>query len=629
MGKIIGIDLGTRNSVAAVIEGGEPVIITNDMGGRTFYSIVAVNPKDGARLVGQTAKRQAIVNPKNTVFSVKRFMGRKLDEPEIQRAIANIPYEVQRATNGDVRVVMNGRQYAPPEISAMILQKIKTDAEAFLGQTVSQAVITVPAYFNDSQRQATKDAGKIAGLEVIRIINEPTASALAYGLGKDADETIAVYDFGGGTFGISILEIGDGVFEVRATNGDTFLGGDDFDTKIVEWAADQFQREHGIDLRQDQQALQRLRDAAENAKIALSTTMQAELSLPFITADVTGPKHLKLLLNRTVLERLTRDLIERSLDSCRRVMQDAGLEKSEVTQVVLVGGMTRMPAVRNAVRGFFGKVPHKGVNPDEVVALGAAIQAGVLNGDVRDVLLLDVIPLTLSIETLGGVATPLIERNSTLPTFKNQVFSTAADNQTQVEIHITQGERPLANDNISLGRFILDGLPPAPRGVPQIEVTFDITPDGIFNVTAKDQATGRGQSMRIIPSSGLTEAEINQMVGEIQQYYAEDKARRQAMERRNRVDSVVYSAEKYINDNAHRLSRGTQIMIQQKIDRVRAGLPHRDTSQFQASVELQAILRLQKGIEAMRSILDGGDIALIKVAVNKLRIVLQEVDATL
>ncbi|MCA9969357.1 MAG: molecular chaperone DnaK, partial [Anaerolineales bacterium] len=462
MGKIIGIDLGTTNSVAAVMEGGEPVVIPSAEGSRLFPSIVAVNPKSGERLVGLVAKRQAVINPHNTVFSVKRFMGRKYDDPEVARARTYVPYEVRKAPNGDIRVVMNDREYSPPEISAMILQKIKTDAEAYLGQPVTQAVITVPAYFNDSQRQATKDAGKIAGLDVLRIVNEPTASSLAYGLGSNKDEIIAVYDLGGGTFDISILEVGDGVFEVKSTNGDTFLGGDDFDLKIIDWAAEQFKMQEGIDLRSDRQALQRLREAAEKAKIELSTTMQTELNLPYITADASGPKHLNLTLTRAKLEQLTEDLVRRSIEPCRQALKDAGLGKSEITQVVLVGGMTRMPAIQQAVKSFFGKEPHKGVNPDEVVGLGAAIQAGVLGGDVKDVLLLDVTPLTLGIETLGGVSTALIERNTTIPTKKSQIFSTAADGQTQVEIHVVQGERPMAADNKSLGKFILDGIPPAP-----------------------------------------------------------------------------------------------------------------------------------------------------------------------
>ncbi|WP_420644571.1 molecular chaperone DnaK [Candidatus Leptofilum sp.] len=569
MGKIIGIDLGTTNSVAAVMEGGEPVVISSAEGGRTFPSIVAINAKTGERLVGQVAKRQAVINPLNTVFSVKRFMGRKFDDPVVQKALKYSPYEVRKAPNGDVRVVMNEREYSPPEVSAMVLQKIKADAEAYLGQPVSQAVITVPAYFNDSQRQATKDAGKIAGLEVLRIVNEPTASSLAYGLGSDVDELIAVYDLGGGTFDISILEVGDGVFEVKSTNGDTFLGGDDFDQKIIDWAAEQFKMDQGIDLRDDRQALQRLREAAEKAKIELSTTMQTELNLPYITADASGPKHLNLTLSRAKFDQLTDELVKRSIEPCRQALKDAGVSKGDITQVVLVGGMTRVPAIQEAVRQFFGKDPHKGVNPDEVVGIGAAIQAGVLGGDVKDVLLLDVTPLTLSIETLGGVATPLIERNTTIPTKKSQVFSTASDSQTQVEIHVTQGERQMAADNKSLGKFILDGIPPAPRGVPQIEVTFDINADGILNVTAADKATGKQQAMQIIPSSGLSDTEIEKMVQDAESHAAEDEARRQEVESRNKADSAVYSAEKFLAENGEQIPEASKAAIQSQVDAVK------------------------------------------------------------
>jgi molecular chaperone DnaK len=569
MGKIIGIDLGTTNSVAAVMEGGEPVVISSAEGGRTFPSIVAINTKTNERLVGQVAKRQAVVNPLNTVFSVKRFMGRKFDDPVVTKALKYVPYEVRKAPNGDVRVVMNEREYSPPEVSAMILQKIKADAEAYLGQPVTQAVITVPAYFNDSQRQATKDAGKIAGLEVLRIVNEPTASSLAYGLGNKDDQLIAVYDLGGGTFDISILEVGDGVFEVKSTNGDTFLGGDDFDQKIIDWAAEQFKMDQGIDLREDRQALQRLREAAEKAKIELSTTMQTELNLPYITADASGPKHLNLTLSRAKFEQLTDELIKRSIEPCRQALKDAGVSKSEITEVVLVGGMTRVPAIQEAVRQFFGKEPHKGVNPDEVVGIGAAIQAGVLGGDVKDVLLLDVTPLTLSIETLGGVATPLIERNTTIPTKKSQVFSTASDSQTQVEIHVTQGERQMASDNKSLGKFILDGIPPAPRGVPQIEVTFDINADGILNVTAADKATGKQQAMQIIPSSGLADSEIERMVQDAEAHAAEDEERRQQVESRNKADSAVYSAEKFLSENGEQIPEASKAAIQSQVDAVK------------------------------------------------------------
>lgn len=592
MGKIIGIDLGTTNSVAAVMEGGEPVVISSAEGNRLFPSIVAVNPKTEERLVGQVAKRQAVVNPDNTVFSVKRFMGRKFNDPEVNKARKYIPYEVREAPNGDIRVVMNNREYSPPEISAMILQKIKSDAEAYLGQPVTQAVITVPAYFNDSQRQATKDAGKIAGLEVLRIVNEPTASSLAYGLGNEKDEVIAVYDLGGGTFDISILEVGDGVFEVKSTNGDTFLGGDDFDQRIIDWAAEQFKMDQGIDLRQDRQALQRLREAAEKAKIELSTTMQTELNLPYITADAGGPKHLNLTLTRAKVEQLTEDLVQRSIEPCRQALKDAGVTVSDITEVVLVGGMTRMPAIQEAVEKFFGKSPHKGVNPDEVVGLGAAIQAGVLGGDVKDVLLLDVTPLTLGIETLGGVATPLIERNTTIPTKKSQIFSTAADGQTQVEIHVVQGERKMAADNKSLGKFILDGIPPAPRGIPQIEVTFDINADGILNVHAQDKATGREQAMQIIPSSGLSDEEIEHMVKDAERHAAEDEKRKERVEARNLADSAVYSAEKFLRENGDNLPEAQKSAVQSQVDAVKSALEGDDVSAIQAAAgQLQAVMQ--------------------------------------
>ena len=577
MGRIIGIDLGTTNSVAAVMEGGEPAVIPSAEGGRLFPSIVAMNPKTDERMVGQVAKRQAVVNPQNTISSVKRFMGRKFEDPEVKRAREYVSYEVREASNGDIRVVMNEREYSPPEISAMILQKIKADAEAYLGAPVTQAVITVPAYFNDSQRQATKDAGKIAGLEVLRIVNEPTASSLAYGLGSDADEVIAVYDLGGGTFDISILEVGDGVFEVKSTNGDTFLGGDDFDQRIIDWAAEQFKMEQGIDLRNDRQALQRLREAAEKAKIELSTTVQTELNLPYITADSSGPKHLNLTLTRSKFEQLTDDLVKRTIEPVRRALQDAGVTTSEVDEVVLVGGMTRMPAIQEAVREFFGKAPHKGVNPDEVVGVGAAIQAGVLGGEVKDVLLLDVTPLTLSIETLGGVATALIERNTTVPTKKSQVFSTASEGQTQVEIHVVQGERPMAADNKSLGRFILDGIPPAPRGVPQIEVTFDINADGILNVNARDKATGREQDMQIIPSSGLSDDEIEQMVREAEENAAADRDRRATVEARNLADSAVYSAEKFLRENGDSVPQANREAIESQVEQVKTALQGEET----------------------------------------------------
>ncbi len=585
MGKIIGIDLGTTNSVAAVMEGGEATVIPSAEGGRLFPSIVAVNPRSGERMVGQVAKRQAVVNPENTISSVKRFMGRKFGDPEVKRAREYVSYDVREAPNGDIRVVMNAKEYSPPEVSAMILQKMKADAEAYLGQQVTQAVITVPAYFNDSQRQATKDAGKIAGLEVLRIVNEPTASALAYGLGNQEDETIAVYDLGGGTFDISILEVGDGVFEVKSTNGDTFLGGDDFDQRIIDWAAEQFRMDQGIDLRNDRQALQRLREAAEKAKIELSTTLQSELNLPYITADAAGPKHLSLTLTRAKFEQLSEDLVQRTIAPVRRALQDAGLKPSEVAEVVLVGGMTRMPAIQEAVRTFFGKEPHKGVNPDEVVGVGAAIQAGVLGGEVKDVLLLDVTPLTLSIETLGGVATALIERNTTIPTKKGQIFSTASDSQTQVEIHVVQGERPMAQDNKSLGRFILDGIPPAPRGVPQIEVTFDINADGILNVNAKDKATGREQAMQIIPSSGLSDNEIERMVSEAEQHASEDRDRKAAVEARNMGDAAVYGAEKFLRENGESVPEPNKKAIESQLGMVRSALESGDAKAISAETE--------------------------------------------
>jgi molecular chaperone DnaK len=569
MSRIIGIDLGTTNSVCGVMMGGEPVVVPSAEGGRLIPSVVAVNPKNGERLVGQVAKRQAVVNPEHTIFSIKRFMGRKFEDPGVQRAKKQIPYRITAASNGDVRVWMGGEEYSPPEISAMILQKIKADAEAYLGEPVNQAVITVPAYFNDSQRQATKDAGKIAGLEVLRIINEPTASSLAYGLGEQREELIAVYDLGGGTFDISILDVGEGVFEVKATNGDTFLGGDDFDQRIIDYVADTFESEHGIDLRQDRQSLQRLKEAAEKAKIELSTVLETEINLPFITADNTGPKHLQIRLSRAKLEQLTDDLVQRSLEPCRQALSDAGLQPADIDQVILVGGQTRMPAIQSLVAEFFERDPHKGVNPDEVVGVGAGIQGGVLAGDVKDVLLLDVTPLTLSIETLGGVATPLIERNTTIPTLKSQIFSTATEGQTQVEIHVVQGERPMAEDNKSLGRFILDGIPAAPRGVPQIEVTFDIDADGILNVSAKDKATGREQSMRIIPSSGLTDEEVDQMVEEAKMYRERDKARQELVETRNAADTTVYSAEKFLHEMEDQISAPARRDMAEKIEAVK------------------------------------------------------------
>ncbi len=572
MGRIIGIDLGTTNSVVAIMEGGEPTVIPSSEGGRLVPSVVAVNPKSGERMVGQVARRQAIVNPENTIFSIKRFMGRKYSDPEVQKGLELVPYKVSAAPNGDVRVHMGGREYSPPEVSAMILAKLKADAEAYAGEAITQAVITVPAYFNDSQRNATKDAGKIAGLEVLRIINEPTASSLAYGMDKKQDQTIAVYDLGGGTFDISILDVGDGVFEVKATNGDTFLGGDDFDQRVIDWVADEFRKEAGIDLRSDRQALQRLKEAAEKAKIELSTVMQTEINLPFISADAGGPKHLNLTLSRSKLEQLTDDLIERSIGPCRQALQDASLSPADIQEVVLVGGMTRMPAVQDAVRKIFGRDPHKGVNPDEVVAVGAAIQAGVLGGEVKDILLLDVTPLSLSIETLGGVATALIERNTTVPTRKSQVFSTASDNQREVEIHVVQGERPMAADNKSLGKFTLDGIPPAPRGVPQVEVTFDIDADGILKVSATDKATGRSQHITLTASSGLSEDEVEKMRREADTHRAEDQQRREMAEARNAAENAVYAAEKALRDIGDKLPADIRSKIETRIQATRGAL---------------------------------------------------------
>lgn len=568
MARIIGIDLGTTNSVVAVMEGGEPTVIPSREGERLVPSVVAVN-KNHERLTGRPARNQAVVNPENTVFSIKRFMGRKFSDAEVQKAISRVPYKVTEAPNGDVRVMMDGREYSPPEISAMILGKLKSDAEAYLGETVTQAVITVPAYFNDAQRNATKDAGKIAGLEVLRIINEPTASSLAYGLDRKKNEVIAVYDLGGGTFDISILDVGEGVFEVRSTSGDTFLGGDDFDQRVIDYLASEFQKENGIDLRKDRQALQRLKEASEKAKIELSSTMQTEINLPYITADATGPKHLVTTFTRAKLEQLTADLIERSLGPVRQAIKDAGLQASDINEVVMVGGMTRMPAVQEAVRKLFNKEPHKGVNPDEVVAIGAAIQAGVLGGEVKDILLLDVTPLTLSVETLGGVATSLIERNTTIPTRKSQIFSTAGDSQTQVEIHVVQGERPMASDNKSLGRFILDGIPPAPRGVPQIEVTFDIDANGIIKVTAQDKATGRSQHITITASSGLNDQEIERMRKDAEAHAEEDQRRKELIEARNHADSLVYSAEKTLKDLGDKVPADMRKSLEDRIARLR------------------------------------------------------------
>lgn len=585
MAKIIGIDLGTTNSVAAVMMGGEPVVIPSAEGERLIPSVVAVN-KNGERLVGRVARNQAIINPENTIFSIKRFMGRRYDDLEVQRALSHIPYRISKAPNGDMQVDMGGKQYSAQEISAMILSKIKRDAEAYLGEPVTQAVITVPAYFNDAQRNATKDAGKIAGLDVLRIINEPTASSLAYGLDKkDKNEVIAVYDLGGGTFDISILEVGDGVFQVKSTSGDTFLGGDDFDQRIINWLADDFKREQGLDLRQDRQALQRLKEAAEKAKIELSSTMQAEINLPYITADATGPKHLVTTLTRSKFEQLSADLIEKSLKPVAQALADANLKPSDIHEVVMVGGMTRMPAVQEAVRKYFNREPHKGVNPDEVVAIGAAIQAGVLGGDVKDILLLDVTPLSLSIETLGGIATPLIKRNTTIPTRESQVFSTASDSQTQVEINVLQGERPMAIDNKSLGKFTLDGIPPAPRGVPQIEVTFDINVNGILEVTAKDKATGRQQNITITASSGLSDAEIEQMRRDAEAHAEEDQKRRELIEARNTADNAIYTSEKTLKDLGDKVSEQHKAAVEDQIATLRRLREEDDAEAINKAIE--------------------------------------------
>jgi molecular chaperone DnaK len=577
MAKIIGIDLGTTNSVVAVMSGGEPIVIPSAEGERLVPSVVAVN-KNHERIVGRTARNQAIVNPENTIFSIKRLMGRKFNDPEVQRTISRVPYKISAASNGDVRVTLDGKEYSPPEISAMILSKLKADAEAYLGESVNQAVITVPAYFNDSQRNATKDAGRIAGLEVLRIINEPTASSLAYGLDKKKNEIIAVYDLGGGTFDISVLDVGEGVFQVRSTNGDTFLGGDDFDQRLMDYLIEEFKKTNSIDIRADRQALQRLKEAAEKAKIELSTMQQTEINLPYLTADATGPKHLVLTLTRAKLEQLTGDLVQKTLDPIRRALSDAGLKSSEINEVVLVGGMTRMPAVQEAVKREFSKEPHKGVNPDEVVAVGAAIQAGVLGGDVKDILLLDVTPLTLSVETLGGVSTPLIERNTTIPTRKSQVFSTASDGQTQVEIHVLQGERPMASDNKSLGKFNLDGIPPAPRGIPQIEVTFGIDANGILNVTALDKASNRSQHITITASSGLSESEVEKMKRDAEANSEVDRKRKELVEVRNNADNTIYTAEKLLKDNAEKVPAEIKKEVEDGVSSLR-GIMNEDNAE--------------------------------------------------
>ncbi len=591
MGKVIGIDLGTTFSCVAVMEGGESKVIPNAEGGRTTPSVVAVS-KSGERLAGQVARRQAITNPDNTIFSIKRLMGRRFDENTVEYDKKLLPFKITRAANGDANVKMGDKEYSPAEISAMILQKLKMDAEAYLGEKVSEAVITVPAYFNDSQRQATKDAGKIAGLEVLRIINEPTAAALAYGMDKKEDETIAVYDLGGGTFDISILELGEGTFHVKSTNGDTHLGGDDFDQMIMNWLCAEFKREQGIDLRQDKMALQRLKEAAEKAKCELSTLQQTEVNLPFITADASGPKHLSINLTRAKLEQLVMDLAEKTLGPCRQALQDAEKSVSQIDEIVMVGGQTRMPLVHDKVKQFFGKEPHKGVNPDEVVAIGAAIQAGVLKGEVKDVLLLDVTPLTLGIETLGAVSTPLISRNTTIPTSKSQIFSTAADNQPTVEIHVLQGERPMATDNRTLGRFILDGILPSPRGMPQIEVTFDIDANGILNVKAHDKGTGREQKITITASSGLSKENVEQMQREAETHAAEDTQRREEIEARNSADTLAYTAEKTLREQKDKIPSDLNQEVEGRIAAVRSALQGSDIEAIrQATQELNSAMQ--------------------------------------
>jgi len=584
MGKIIGIDLGTTNSCVAIMEGGDPKVIANSEGNRTTPSIVAFTDSN-ERLVGQVAKRQAVTNPERTLYAIKRLIGRKFVDAEVKKSIEVSPFKIVEGTNGSVSVEVQGKVYRPAEISAMVLAKMKQTAEEYLGEEVTEAVVTVPAYFNDSQRQATKDAGKIAGLNVQRIINEPTAASLAYGLDKKGEEKIAVFDLGGGTFDVSILEIGDGVFEVKSTNGDTFLGGEDFDMRIVNWLADEFKRQQGIDLRNDKMALQRLKEEAEKAKMELSTTKETDINLPFITADASGPKHLNIKLSRAKLESLVDDLVERTVEPCRIALKDAGLSASDIDEVILVGGMTRMPKVQQKVSEIFKKEPHKGVNPDEVVAIGAAIQGGVLQGDVKDVLLLDVTPLSLGIETLGGVTTKLIEKNTTVPTKKSQVFSTAADNQPAVSIHVLQGEREMAQDNKTIGRFELSDIPPAPRGVPQIEVTFDLDANGILNVSAKDLGTGKEQSIKITASSGLTEAEIEKMTRDAELHAEEDKKRKELVEARNQADAMVHATEKSLKDLGDKVDAETKANVEKEIENVKEAMKSDDTDKIKAAIE--------------------------------------------
>ncbi|MCZ6615372.1 MAG: molecular chaperone DnaK [Chloroflexi bacterium] len=598
MAKVLGIDLGTTNSCMAVMEAGEPRVLESSEGGRVTPSVTAVNASTGERYVGQAAKRQAVTNPDNTVYSIKRLMGRRYTE--VAKEIEMVPYKVDKAANGDARVAMADKKHSPPEVSAMILQKMKQDAEAKLGESISQAVITVPAYFNDSQRNATKDAGKIAGLEVLRIINEPTAAALAYGMDKKGEQTLAVYDLGGGTFDVSILQMGEGVLEVKATNGDTQLGGDDFDQRVINWIVEEFKRDQGIDLMQDRMALQRLREAAEKAKIELSTVIQTEINLPFITADASGPKHLAMTLSRSKLEQLVGDLIDRTVGPCKQALKDASLTANKIDEVILVGGMTRMPVVQQKVQELFGKEPNKSVNPDEVVAMGAAVQAGVLKGEVRDVLLLDVTPLTLGIETLGGVTTALISRNTTIPTSKSEVFTTAADGQTSVEVHVLQGERGMASENKALGKFILDGILPAPRGVPQVEVTFDIDANGIFNVSAKDRGTGKEQRITITGSSGLSKDDVEKLVQEAETHAEEDKRLREEIETKNLADSMAYNAEKLLRENKDKISEELQEEINTKVTTLRAAIQEQDTGTISAAMtDLQTTV--QKVGEAVYS----------------------------